>query len=179
MDRRATDKLIRWAIVVLAAVLLYDGYQLWRAAQVNRALLEIEAGEAVDVDHPHVGFARAHAMQQAGEFDAALEAYAAIDVPDDRMRALVDYNLANLYLRRGLEYRAQGADDLALPLVELAKEHYRELLRTDSRDWFAKFNLELALRVAPEKDLEPVEEERNPEHNPRSAAGIQVRKRLP
>lgn len=178
MDWRAADKVIRWAIVVLAAVLLYDGYQLWRAAQVNRALLKTEAGEAVDVDHPHVHFARAYAMQQADEFDAALEAYAAIEVPDD-MRALVSYNLANLYLRRGLEHRAQGADDLALPLVELAKEHYRELLRTDSRDWFAKFNLELALKVAPEKDLEPVEEERNPEHNPRSAAGIQVRKRLP
>lgn len=179
MDWRAADKLIRWAIVAAAAILLYDGYQLLRAGQVNRALLKIEAGEPVDVDHPQVSFARAYAMQQAGEFDAALGAYAAIDVPDDRTRAFVNYNLANLYLRRGLEYREQGADDLALPLIELAKEHYRELLRADSRDWLAKFNLELALRVAPEKDLEPVEEEHNPEHNPRSAAGIQVRKRLP
>jgi mxaK protein len=95
------------------------------------------------------------------------------------MRADIRYNLANLYLRRALQYRENDADDLALPLVELAKENYRDVLREDSQDWFAKYNLELALRIAPETDLEPVEEERNPEHNPRSAAGIQVRQPLP
>lgn len=176
---RAADKLIRWSIVVLAVALLYDGYHLLRAMQLNRALSQVEAGEAVDLDHPNIGFARAYSMQQAGEFDAALEAYAAIDAADRHTRALIRYNLANLYFRRGLQYRQRGADDLALPLIELAKEYYRELLRADSRDWPAKYNLELALRVAPETDPEPVEEERNPEHNPRSAAGIQVRKRLP
>jgi mxaK protein len=95
------------------------------------------------------------------------------------MRRHIRYNLANLYLRRALQYRDSGADDLALPLVELAKEYYRELLRADSQDWSARYNLELALRVAPETDLDEVQEERNPEHNPRSAAGIQVRKPLP
>jgi mxaK protein len=95
------------------------------------------------------------------------------------MQGDVHYNLANLYLRRALEYRESGADDLALPLVELAKEYYRELLRKDSLDWSSKYNLELALRVAPETELTEVEEERNPEHNPRSAAGIQVRRPLP
>lgn len=180
MAWRAADALIRWSIVVLAAALLYDGYQLLRASQLNRALLEIAAGETVDGDHPELAFARAYAQQQAGDFDAALAGYAAIDVPDGhRLQAPIRYNLANLHLRRGLEYRDGGADDLALPLIELAKEYYRELLRTDSQNWPAKFNLELALRVAPEADPEPVEPERNPEHNPRSAAGAQVRKRLP
>lgn len=180
MARRAADNLIRWSIVVLAAVLLYDGYQLLRASQLNRALLQIEAGETVDGKHPELAFARAWALQQSGQFEPALESYAAIDVPDEhRLQGSIRYNLANLYFRRGLEYREEGADDLALPLVELAKEYYRELLRVDSQSWPAKFNLELALRISPEKDPEPIEEDRNPEHNPRSAAGIQVRKRLP
>jgi mxaK protein len=180
MGWRAADKLIRWLIVVLAAATLYDGYQLLRVVQVNRALLRVEAGGAVDADHPQLHFARAYAMQQDGEFEAALEAYAAIDVPDGhRMRADIQYNLANLYLRRALQHRENDADDLALPFVELAKEYYRELLREDSENWSAKYNLELALRIAPETELEEVEEERNPEHNPRSAAGIQVRKPLP
>jgi mxaK protein len=95
------------------------------------------------------------------------------------MRADIRYNLANLYLRRALQYRENNADDLALPLVELAKENYREVLRQNSQNWSAKYNLELALRIVPETELEQVEEERNPEHNPRSAAGIQVRKPLP
>lgn len=186
MDWRAADKLIISLIVVLVAVLLYDGFHLLRASKVNRALVTIEsAAELDDVgavggDNPHLRFARAYALQQNGEFEPALQEYASIDIPqDDPMRAHIRYNLANLYLRRALQYRDSGADDLALPLVELAKEYYRELLRGDSQDWSAKYNLELALRVAPETELEKVQEERNPEHNPRSAAGIQVRKPLP
>jgi mxaK protein len=180
MGWRAADKLIDGLIVVLAVVLLYDGFHLLRASQVNRALLQVKAGEDVEGEHPYLRFARAYALQQDGEFEAAVEAYAAIDVPQDhRLQTDVRYNLANLYLRRALQFRDADADDLALPLVELSKEHYRELLREDSRDWSAKYNLELALRVAPETELEEVEEERNPEHNPRSAAGIQVRKPLP
>jgi mxaK protein len=176
---RLIDKLIPWLLAVAIAVAVYDGYQLWRAAQLNRALSEVEAGDAGPAD-PRLTFARAYALQQEGEFDAALEAYAAIDVRDrPAMQADIRYNLANLYLRRALQHREDGADDLALPLVELAKENYREVLREDSRHWFAKYNLELALRIAPDTELEAAEEERNPEHNPRSAAGIQVRKPLP
>lgn len=180
MGWRAADKLIIWLIVVLVVAVLYDGYHLLRVSQLNRALAKVEAADDVAADHPHQRFARAYALQQDGEFESALEAYAAIDVPQGhRMQADIQYNLANLYLRRALQYREDDADDLALPLVELSKEYFRELLRGDSRDWSAKYNLELALRIAPETELEEVEEERNPEHNPRSAAGIQVRRPLP
>lgn len=180
MGRRAVDKLIIGLIAALAVAALYDGYGLLRASQLNRALAELAAGEDVAAGHPRLHFARAWALQQDGKFDAALKAYAAIDVGgDDRMRAAVQYNLANLYLRRALEHRENDADDLALPLVELAKEYYRELLREHSRDWLARYNLEVALRISPETELADVEEERNPEHNPRAAAGIRVRKRLP
>lgn len=186
MDWRAADKLIPWLIVVLVAALVYDGFELLRAFAVNRALVMIEntddvdGATAKDERNPHVRFAIAYALQQDGRFEPALQAYASIDVPEgDPMRARIRYNLANLYLRRALQYRDSGADDLALPLVELAKEYYRELLRGESQDWAARYNLELALRVAPETELEEVQEERNPEHNPRSAAGVQVRKPLP
>ncbi|MGH8196423.1 MAG: MxaK protein [Woeseiaceae bacterium] len=180
MGWRAADKLIIWLIVGLAAATFYDGYHLLRASQLNRALVQVEAGDDEDADHPLLRFARAYALQQNGEFEAALEAYAAIDAPDGhRMRADIQYNLANLYLRRALQYRDNDAADLALPFVELAKEYYRELLREDSQSWPAKYNLELALRIAPETEPEEVEEEHNPEHNPRSAAGIQARKPLP
>jgi mxaK protein len=180
MGWRAVDWLIQRLIAVAIVAVFYDGYHLLRASQLNRALVNVEAGEIGPATHPHLAFARAYALQQKGEFEAALEAYATVDVGDGhRMRADVRYNLANLYLRRALQYRENDVDDLALPLIELAKENYREVLREDSRDWFAKYNLELALKIAPETELEPVEEERNPEHNPRSAAGIQVRQPLP
>jgi mxaK protein len=177
---RAADKLIIGLIAVFTVAALYDGYYLWRASQLNRGLAELDAGGEVAGEHPYLRFAQAYTLQQDGEFDAALETYAAIDVPEDHHLLVdIEYNLANLYLRRALEYRESGAEDLALPLVELAKEYYRELLRNDSLDWPSKYNLELALRIAPETEPEKVEEERNPEHNPRSAAGIQVRRPLP
>lgn len=180
MGWRAVDKLITWLIIGLTAAALYDGYLLLRTSQLNRALAQVAAGEDVAGGHARLRFARAWVLQQDGEFDAALEAYAAVDVgDDDRMRAAIQYNLGNLCLRRALEHRESHADDLALPLVELAKEYYREVLREHGDDWPAKYNLEVALRIAPETELAEVQEERNPEHNPRSAAGIQVRKSLP
>jgi mxaK protein len=39
-----------------------------------------------------------------------------------------------------------------LPLVELAKQNYRDLLRDDPNQWDARYNLESALRLAPDTD---------------------------
>lgn len=174
------DALVRSLIAVFVAAAAYDGYQLLRAAQLNRELARIEAGETVETNDPRLQFARAYALQQRTDFEAALKAYAAIDVaPGDPLAADVKFNLANLYFRRALTLRERQAEDLAFPLIELAKQNYVELLRADSGDWDAKYNLELALAIAPETDLADAEEERNPEHNPHAAAGIQVREPLP
>ena len=68
------------------------------------------------------------------------------------------FNLGNMYLRQGL---AQGTAE-ALPLVELAKQRYRDLLRATPDDWDARYNLERALRLAPEEQDALAEEENEP-----------------
>lgn len=177
---RHGDRLIGALLLVLSAVVLWDGFHLWRDTRVNRALERAAAGEPVQLDHPRLRFARAFALQQDGAFEEALEAYARIGAGDDAaLQRDVDYNLANLYFRRALRFRDTGADDLAFPLIELAKETYRELLRAEGHHWPAKYNLELALRISPEADAVEIRPERNPEHNPRSAAGLRVQKALP
>lgn len=174
------DRLIRSLTIVLMGAAAYDGYHLLRASQLNRDLARVEAGETVDTGDARLQFAHAYALQQRADFEAALKAYAAIDVAAGHpLQADVKFNLANLYFRRALALREGKADDLAFPLIELAKQNYVELLRADSGDWDAKYNLELALAIAPETDLPEALEERNPEHNPHSAAGIQVREPLP
>ena len=77
------------------------------------------------------------------------------------------FNLATLYLERAM---ASGRHDrdVSLPLIELAKESFRELLRIDSSDWDAKYNLELAIRLSPEAADEEVEETVTPERTPRA-----------
>ena len=53
-----------------------------------------------------------------------------------------------MYLRQGA---GDGADAVrSLPLIEQAKARYRALLRIAPDDWDARYNLERALRVAPE-----------------------------
>jgi mxaK protein len=86
------------------------------------------------------------------DYDGALAAYKAIiqsNRPDLRRIAL--YDLGNLHLRQALQ-AGLAEDAQALPLLELAKQSYRDLLRADPNDWDARYNLERTLRLAPEDD---------------------------
>ena len=61
------------------------------------------------------------------------------------------YDLGNLHLHQAIQ--AGMADSTqSLPLTELAKQSYRDLLRQDPNDWDARYNLERALRLAPEDE---------------------------
>jgi len=93
------------------------------------------------------------------------------------LRARFTCLVGNLHLRQALQV---GLDDEAqsLPLVELAKQSYRDLLRRDPNDWDARYNLERTLRLAPEDDddtdedtgpPDPREHERSTIADPRMA----------
>jgi tetratricopeptide (TPR) repeat protein len=105
------------------------------------------------IDHlpPEARLARAVALSRV-DYDAALAAYKAI-IQSNRedLRRIALYDLGNLHLRQAIQY---GLADQAqsLPLTELAKQSYRDLLRKDPTDWDARYNLERALRLAPEED---------------------------
>jgi mxaK protein len=75
--------------------------------------------------------------------------------------------------------REEKSDDLAMPLLELAKQNYIDALRIDSENWDAKYNLELALILSPELDPADAMEERNPEHSPRALTTLPSREPLP
>jgi mxaK protein len=68
----------------------------------------------------------------------------------------MQYDLGNLHLREALKTRDADAASV-LPLVELAKQSYRDVLRADPGDWDARYNLERALALAPEADDEGAE----------------------
>jgi len=81
--------------------------------------------------------------EAANVFDALIE-----DGPPDAIGRAALFDSANMYLRQGA---GTGADALrSLPLVEQAKARYRTLLRITPDDWDARYNLERALRLAPE-----------------------------
>jgi mxaK protein len=64
-----------------------------------------------------------------------------------RIRNDAHYNLANAWLRRGLDLIVQGKIDTAGPFVVLARQEYRRALTITPDDWDAKFNLDVASRL--------------------------------
>jgi mxaK protein len=165
---------------VLIIAVCYDGIHLAHDKRFNHALATDDIAGISGSDGPHRQFAIAYDLQQQREFKAAVNAYAAIDaLSGSQLQMHIKYNLANLYFREATRLREAGANDLAMPLIELAKQNYEELLRIDNGHWDAKYNLELALFVAPETDPADTLEERNPEHSPRALTKIRLREPLP
>lgn len=71
------------------------------------------------------------------------------DSTNPALRIKAQFNLANAYMREALKSGAQTSSK-SLPLVELAKQRYRDLLFEAPEHGPARYNLERALRMAPE-----------------------------
>jgi mxaK protein len=127
----------------------YQGWRLLQANHVNEAIANATVS-GLDDTVPEARFARALAWSKAGDYEAALKAYKVL-IQGGRAglgRAAL-YNLGNLHLHEALK---NGPDNAikSLPLIELAKQSYRDLLRIDPSNWDARYNLERALWLAPE-----------------------------
>jgi mxaK protein len=134
--------------VALAALAASECLSLQHARSINAA---------VDPLFPEARLARAVALAKL-DYDGALAAYKSIVQSNrDDLRLIALYDLGNLHLHQAIQY---GLADEAqsLPLTELAKQSYRDLLRRDPTDWDARYNLERALRLAPEDDDEADED---------------------
>ncbi len=167
-------------LCVLILVICYDGIRFAYDQRFNEALATGNIAWVNGPDDAHRQFAEAYDLQQQQDFKATVSAYAAIDAASGgQLQMDIKFNLANLYFRQALHLREFGADDLAMPLIELAKQNYKEILRIDNSNWDAKYNFELALFVAPETDPADALEERNPERSPRALTKIQSREPLP
>lgn len=158
----------RWLWAGLAALALaaaVDAGLWWRQAGINAQVesAQIPAETAV----PVLQFAQAQALTTAldaapgsPQAEAALRAWRRLH-EDPGLGPAARYNAANLLLRQAQAVLA--SDDAnrvgqALPLLELAKEQYRALLRETPGFWDARYNLERAQRLQPD----PEEEEAGP-----------------
>jgi mxaK protein len=131
--------------------------RLERAHHVNAAIRSASLA-SLDRSVPEAQVARAIALGRAGDYEGALLAYKAV-IQGNRadLRHLALYNLGNLHMRAALKDPHAPTDQI-LPLVELAKQSYRDLLRETPQDWDARYNLERALYMAPELDEDVADE---------------------
>jgi mxaK protein len=138
------------ATLLSAALAVHSALALRQARQVNAA---IAAGGAPEDDLPEARFAHALSLSHREGDDsgeAATRAWKAV-IAGERadLRQAARYNLGNLHMRAALAQGDGGIAD-ALPLIELAKQRYRDALRERPDDWDARYNLERALWLAPE-----------------------------
>jgi mxaK protein len=144
---------------------------LSRAERVNRSIAQATVGTAAS-SIPEARFAQAIALARAGKVDGAIRAYkeqALGKRADLRLAAL--YNLGNLYLREANRDATEESTP-ALPLIELAKQSYRDLLRDDPGFWDARYNLERALWLAPEIEDPIVEVDEIPDAEDRTMSTL-------
>jgi mxaK protein len=141
--------------VMLVAVAALAAGELLRIDRWN-ALMRSPAIIAAPENAPSdVRLAQAKALAASGKFWAALSLYRQIIANGTpASRATARFNEGNLLLREAIALHSAGDDARAQPLLQLAKESYRQVLREQPMEWDAKYNLELALRWAPESDEE-------------------------
>jgi len=180
MRRRTVHAIFATATVALAVLVVAQWLRLAQAGRVNRAIALAAQPAALDRGLPEARYARAVALARAGRYEEALAAQKAF-VQSERgtLRRAMQYDLGNLHLREAMR-RGSSDRDAALPLVELAKQSYRDVLRADPGDWDARYNLERALALAPEADDEDAQVAEPPANKERTVTTARVgRKDLP
>lgn len=131
-------------------------YEFWQWNQTRLYNNAVTQADFVAASEQYKGpkglFAKAYAAQQAGNFQEARVLYAPLEKLEaaPALRNDVMFNIANTYMQQAALLDLEKDADQAMPLVELAKTGYRNLLVIDSTHWGAKYNLERALQILPD-----------------------------
>ncbi len=159
---------VRVAWLLLAALLALAaaaGALWWRDAQLNARIAEGRVSAVTAADRAELRFAHAAAQAASGADEAAINGWRLLQ-GDTPLGQAARFNGANALLRQALKLREGQQPGQAVPLIELAKETYREILRAEPGHWPARYNLERAQRLLPDpEDIDggPLEVPRNAE----------------
>jgi mxaK protein len=149
LNKRTVTRLVLALLLLLLGVALVDAQRLRRDQDLNALIADGQA--PADAQAPELRFAWAHAQAASGATEAALARYRTLQ-GESPLGQAARYNSANLLLRQAIKVRESSDAGQALPLIELAKETYREVLRHDPGHWNARYNLERAQRLLPDPE---------------------------
>lgn len=141
---------IHWIFAVLAIACIAVLGQALLAQRAATALTRALA-DPQPSDSPSATAVLSHGVRlaAAGDVNAAQQAFQqALQQGNAALRRMARYNLGNLHLRQALAMRRGDVE--AVPLVELAKQYYRQVLAEDPSHYDARYNLERALWLQPE-----------------------------
>ena len=171
MRRRATHISFAIVAVTCGAVATAYGLRLHEAERTNAAIAAART-EVADDAAPQVKLAQALSLARDGKFTAALKLYKSLLDANDEIRLPALYDLGNLNMREALK-NGQGEAQRFMPLIELAKQSYRDALRSNPADWDARYNLERALWLSPEYDDPMLERNQTPVRSEHAMSTLQ------
>lgn len=130
--------------------------QISQAEAIHAALAEIPAQLTWNSappgwrHYPETRLAFANALSAGGDFEGAETIFneLARQFAGSNIGISAQFNLANAYMRQGMH--EEQTENRRRTMLELAKQRYREILQIRPDDWQLRFNLERALRLAPE-----------------------------
>ncbi len=160
------SKNIVLALLLLAGIggSVYQGYQYWRAQQVNTALRQ---GQLVsDTQYPlQQKFSAAYAQGQKQDYKHAMQTYnQLLEMPiatrqQSMVHANIGYNMLKLGLSRRLNEDGSLIDDSRYDITQ-AKSALEQSLRLAPDNVVAKFNLSVLLSLLP-KNMGNAEKEKS------------------
>lgn len=139
------------ALAVLGCAGAVDGWLWHRKSLDNAAIAAGIVARPAPTARAELRFAHAAALASRNDHEAAVDAYRLLQ-DDGPLGQAARYNAANQLLLQALVLKNTPSPGQALPLIELAKSGYREVLRTDPGQWDARYNLERAQRLQPDPD---------------------------
>lgn len=171
MRRRTVHAAFAAVAVVCAAAAAWYGLKLHAFERINTAIAAARIS-ASDANIPQAQLAQALSLAKAGKFTGALKTYQALLDTADEVRLPALYDLGNLNMREALK-NGPAEPQRFMPLIELAKQSYREELRSNPADWDARYNLERALWLSPEYDDPILERNQAPIHAEHAMSTLQ------
>lgn len=163
------------ALGALGASAAYDWFSIGAAEAVNARIVADKA--LADSPVAEEAFAAALRLAREGKVAPALAQYNRVENDEaaaGALRRAARFNSGNLYLRDAIEAADAGDTAAATPQFELAKAAYRVVLHGDPQHMSARYNLERALRRAPEVEPPNEAEVEQPPPAERSVTTMQV-----
>ena len=92
----------------------------------------------------------------------------------DEVKAIALFNSANIYFRAAVDAKENFKTELVIPNLELAKLTYRKALELFPDHLGARYNLERALQMAPERDFNTSGDSIRPERGERAVTTMKL-----
>lgn len=148
-------KKLTWLLIIIAILALISAVYLYtRVKQIDAFNLAVSEGQPpkTDLQSFEAKFATAFWLAKNERYkEATLLFNKALNTANTEQKALIQYNLGNIFFRRGLVINGANMTvrDEAEYLFRQAKTAYQQSLRLDNSNWSARHNLDRVLTMLP------------------------------